>query len=216
MGRLVLIDALAAITSLVLWYFGFSRYNRRRGAKALRRVEAACSGRGRIVEARWFGACQLQARMKFFGKWLESGQVTLRLRPRPIPFQWFLSSFRKEKETLTFETDLDWAPNFDLQVYRHRWVTHKQQSSKVNKNWSISRPGPVVLTTRTQWTQELTPVVNALMMSRGHNLVSVRFRQESPQLAATIPLDALSGEQEVATFLNVVHDLATGASASRL
>ena len=62
---------------------------------------------------------------------------------------------------------------------------------------------------------ELTPLVNTLMTSRGHNLLTVRFRQESPNLTATIPLDALSSEEATASFLSVLRDLAAGSSASR-
>jgi len=69
-----------------------------------------------------------------------------------------------------------------------------------------------VLTTRTHWAQELTPVVNTLMTSRGHNLVTVRFRPESPHLAATVPLDAVVDEQAAAGFLTVVRELAAGAA----
>jgi len=53
------------------------------------------------------------------------------------------------------------------------------------------------------------------MTSRGHNLVSVRFRPESPHLAATVPLEALPDEQATAAFLSVLRDLAAGASTSR-
>jgi hypothetical protein len=53
------------------------------------------------------------------------------------------------------------------------------------------------------------------MTSRGHNLLTVRFRPDSPNLSATIPLDALSGEETTASFLSVLRDLAAGPSASR-
>jgi hypothetical protein len=72
-----------------------------------------------------------------------------------------------------------------------------------------------VLTTRTDWTQELTPVVNSLINSRGYDLMSVRFRAESPHLVATVALEALSDEQAAAGFLGVMRELAVGASAHR-
>jgi hypothetical protein len=53
------------------------------------------------------------------------------------------------------------------------------------------------------------------MTSRGHNLLSVRFRPDSPNIAATIALDALSDEETTAAFLGVLRDLAAGSSASR-
>lgn len=215
MGVLVLIDVLLACALLAAWYIGMARYNRKKAARALRWVEAACAGRGRVLEARWIGASRLQARMGFAADWLENARVTVRLLPRPIPLQWAMSLWRKQKETLTFEADLDYIPHFRLEVFRHRWLSQRPRSKPESRQWAISRPGPVVLTTRSQWTQELSPVVNTLLTSRGHNLISVRFRAESPQLAATVALESLSGEEAAASFLNVVHDLAIGASTSR-
>ena len=216
MGRPVLIDALVVAALLALWYCCLARYNRRKGALALRWVEAACSGKGRIVETRWRGTCRLQASLGFAAHWFENARVTVRLLPRPIPLRWLLSLWRKQKETLTFEADLDYVPSFQLQIFRHRWLTHRHgHLASRSKTWTISRPGPVVLTTRTQWTQELTPVVNTLMTSRGHHLITVRFRPESPHLAATVALESLSDKEDAASFLAVVRDLAAGASTSR-
>jgi hypothetical protein len=212
-GRLVLIDALAAAGLLAIWYYCFVRYNRRKGSGALHSVEAACLGKARVVEARWLDACQLQARLKFSTHLLDNSTVTIRLFHRPMPIQWLISLWRKQKETVTFETDLDYVPGFQLEVFRHRWVTHKN-AGRNSKDWTITRPGPIVLTTKTQWTQELNPVVNTLITSRGQDLLVVRFRTESPHLVAIVGLDALSDEQGAATFLGVMRDLAAGASTS--
>ena len=110
MGRLLLIDVLGAIFSLGIWYYAFARYNRRRGAAALRWVQIACRGRGKVVESRWSGSSRLQARFQFPSRWFENARLTLQLRPRPLPVQWLLSHWRKQKETLTFEADLDCPP----------------------------------------------------------------------------------------------------------
>jgi hypothetical protein len=199
-----------------LWYWGVLNYHRRKGEQALRWVEAACSGKARVSESRWINICRLQATMRFAAHWFENARVTVRLLPRPIPFQWLLCLWRQQHETLTFEADLDYTPGFHLDVFRHRWLTYKHRNpGSTSRHWQISRPGPVVLTTRTEWSQELAPVVNTLMTSRGHNLVSVRFRPESPHLVATVPLDALSDEETAAGFLSVLRDLAAGASTSR-
>ncbi len=216
MGRFILIDVVVAAFMAGLWYFLFSRFNRRRGANALRWVEAACASRARIVEARWFGASHLQAHLRFAAHWFDNAKVTISLMPRHLPIQWALSSYHKQKETLTFEADLDYAPGLRLEIFRHRWTTHGNlKLADASRSWSVSRPSPVLLTTSTNWQRELPPIVNALMTSGGHNLVSVRFGPNSPHLAATIDLDALSGEEAAAGFLGVLRDLAAGASASR-
>ena len=213
----IAIEAVVVATALVAaWYLLFSRYNRRRGTLVLQWVEAACATRGRLVESQWLSANRLQAHFSFATHWFENVRVTIKLLPRHIPLQWMVCTWRRQRETLTFEADLDDSPSFHLEISRHRWLTQKpKEISNPERNWTISRPGPVVLTTRTEWTHELTPVVNTLMTSRGHNLLSVRFRPDSPNLAATIALDALSDEETTAAFLGVLRDLAAGSSASR-
>ena len=216
MVRLIDIDAVCASTMVVLWYLLFSRYNRRKGTLVLRWVEAACATRGRVVEMKWLSTSRLQVHLSFAAHWFENARVTIKLLPRPIPIQWILCLWRRQRETVTFEADLDDTPTFHLEISRHRWLTQKpKEVTNPARNWTLSRPGPVVLTTRTEWTHELTPVVNTLMTSRGHNLLTVRFRPDSPHLAATIPLEALSDEQTTAAFLSVLKDLAAGSSASR-
>jgi hypothetical protein len=213
-GNLVLILGASAAASLLLWYFAFARYNRRRGVKALHWVEAACDGRGSIVESRWTGATRLKARIRFSTQVIEDAFVTVRLRPRPLPLNWALSLWRKQKETLTFEANLDSVPAFNLEVFRHRWFTHNSPEDETgSRAWMISRPAPVVLTTRANWNQELTPVVNTLMTAGGHNLISVRFRPDSPHLSATVALESLANQQASAGFLEVVRELAAGVTA---
>ena len=213
----IAIDAVGvAIAVVVVWYVLFTRYNRRRGALVLQWVEAACATRGRIIESKWLSTSRLQAHFSFASHWFENARITIKLLPRPVPLQWIVCLWRRQRETLSFEADLDDSPNFHLEITRHRWLTQKpKEISSPERNWTVSRPGPVVLTTRTEWTHELTPVVNTLMTSRGHNLLTVRFRPDSPNLAATIPLDALSDEETTASFLSVLRDLAAGSSASR-
>ena len=216
MGRLLLIDVAGSVAVLGLWYFVFSAYNRKKGAAALRWVQTACAGKGRILESRWMGSSRLQARLHFPSRWFENARVTMSFRPRALPIQWLLSCCQRQKETLTFEADLDCAPGVRLEVLRHRWLTHSDnQLLRKSRNWTVVRPGPVVLTTCTRLKQELPPVINTLMTSRGHNLLTVRFRPESPHLAATIDLESLCDEQSAASFLGVLRDLAAGPSAHR-
>ena len=87
MGRLVLIDVLSAMVLLAAWFFYFARYNRRKGAAALHWVEAACSNKGQMLDSRWLSQTLLQARFGFSAHWFDNARVTIRLRPRPIPFR---------------------------------------------------------------------------------------------------------------------------------
>ncbi len=215
MGTLILIDAAGAAVLVGLWYFCFSRYNRRRGKQALHWVEAACSNRARIEQTRWIGSSRLQANLRFASHWFENARITIRLLPRPLPVQWLMSRWHKERETLTFEADLDFVPGVHLEVLRHHWLTHSDKKTlRGDRNWAVSRPGPVVLTTSRQWRQEVPPIVSTLMTTRGHNLLNVRLDPESPHLAATVDLETLSDKEAAAGFLGVLRELA-GASTSR-
>jgi hypothetical protein len=214
--RLITIAALTATAVDVLWFFLFSRYNRRKGGLVLKWVEAACSSRGRVIDSKWVGRSCVQAHLSFAAHWFDNARVTIQLLPRPLLIQWLICLWRRQKETVVFEADLDDSPGFHLEISRHRWLTQKPKDIfSPHRNWTVSKAGPVVLTTRTEWAHELTPLVNTLMTSRGHNLLTVRFRPDSPNLSATIPLDALSDEETTAAFLSVLRDLAAGSSASR-
>jgi len=77
-----------------------------KGALALRWVESACSARAESSDSHWLSITLLQARLGFAAHWFDNAKVTIRLRPRPIPFRWFVSAWHRQKETLTFEADL--------------------------------------------------------------------------------------------------------------
>jgi len=216
MGRLLLIDAAASLIAIALWYFLFAAYNRRKGAEALRWVQSACAGKGRIFETRWHGTSKLFARVQFASRAFENARVTMKFRPRPLPLRWVMSIWHKQKETLTFEADLGGSPAFHLEVVRHRWCAHSKgvKAKRDEREWDVYEPGPVILTTRTHWKQDPTPEINTLMAVRQQDVLQVRFRPESPQFSATVALDALSDPKAAASFLATLRELA-GASAHR-
>lgn len=214
MGRFVIIDAALAFTALVLWYLWFARYNRQRGLGILKWVQSACAGKARVTKASWSGSARLLAELRFPPHMFEHARVTVRLLPRAIPMRWALSRWRKEKETLAFEADLDHAPRFQLEVHNHRWSGHSSRRAG-DRNWTVTRPGPVVLTSRNRWEQELSPVISALLASRERNFKTVRFSPQSPHLSATLDIDNLQDQQGAAEWLEALRELAAGASTSR-
>jgi hypothetical protein len=215
-GRLLVIDVAGSVALLGLWYLLFTAYNRRRGAEALRWVQAACAGKGRILDSHWLNSSRLYARLQFPSRSFENARVTMKFRPRALPVQWILSCWHKQKETLTFEADLGGSPSFHLEVVRHRWCAHSRgvTTRRNDREWDIYEPGPVVLTTRTHWKQDSTQELNALMTVRQQDVLQVRFRPESPQFSATVSLDALSDPRTASGFLTTLRELA-GASAHR-
>lgn len=215
-GRLLLIDVAGSIAVLGLWYFVFSTYNRKKGEAALRWVQTACAGKGRILESHWLGSSRLQARLHFPSRWFENARVTVKFHPRATPVQWLLCCWHRQKETLTFEADLGGSPGFHLEVIRHRWSAHNRGTSsrqRDEREWDLYQPGPIILTTRTHWKQDPSAELNALMAARRQDIVQVRFRPESPQFSATVHLESMADPRAAAGFVSALRDIAAGASA---
>ncbi len=216
MGRLLLIDVAGSVAVLGLWYFVFSTYNRKKGAMALRWVQTACAGKGRILESHWVGSSRLQARLHFPSRWFETANVTVKFRPRPLPVHWLVSCWHRQKETLTFEADLGGSPSFHLDVVRHRWCAHNRGIStrkRDDREWDLYQPGPIILTTRAHWKQDPSAELNALMSARRQDILQVSFRPESPQFSATLHLEALADPDAAAGFVSALREIAAGASA---
>lgn len=216
MGRWILIDVATAVVLLLSWYLWFARSNRRRGANVLEWVQAACLGKGKILNARWHASSSLlRATLRLSSRWFEDARLTIRLLPRPLPVQWWMSHHRRQRETLTFEADMGFPPGFHLDVIRHRWSGRTGERVRRNRSWSVVHPGPVVLTTKDDWPAELTPVVNALASWRDKDFVSVRFNPTSPHFIATVPLESLSDQNAAAGLLGLFRELAASSSAKQ-
>ncbi len=217
-GRLLLIDVAGSVAVLGLWYFVFSTYNRKKGVVAMRWVQTACAGKGRILESHWVGSSRLQARLHFPSRWFENARVTVKFRPRALPVHWLLSCWHHQKETLTFEADLGGSPSFHLEVVRHRWSAHNRGTiprKRDQREWDLYQPGPIILTTRSHWKQDPSAELNALMSARRQDILQVHFHPESPQFSATVQLDALADPDAAAGFVSALREIAAGASAHR-
>jgi len=221
-GRFILIDVAAAVALSFLWYAWFVRYNRRRAANVLLWVQEACMGRGRVAYLRWqHSSSRLKASLNLSSRWFEDTQLTIRLLPRALPLHWALSRWRKQQETLTFEANLGFPPGFHLDIVRHRWSGHsgaKKPASKritATRAWTVTRPGPVILTTKEDWPMELSPVVQALASWRDKDFVGVRFNSKSPHFTATVALENLSDQKAATALLGLFRELAASSSAKQ-
>ncbi|MBZ5665075.1 MAG: hypothetical protein LAO30_10775 [Acidobacteriia bacterium] len=216
MGRFILIDVVAAVALSFLWYAWFVRYNRKRAGNVLQWVQAACLGKGHIVNLRWqHSSSRLKATLNLSSRWFEDAHLTIRLLPRPLPVQWALSRWRQQQETLTFEADMGFPPGFHLDVIRHHWSGHSGAKTSGTRAWTITRPGPVILTTKEDWPVELSPVVNALASWRDKDFVGVRFNSKSPHFTATVALENLSDQKAAAALLGLFRELAASSSAKQ-
>ena len=217
MGRFILIDVVAALAVSFMWYAWFLRYNRKRASAVLQWVQSACLGKGRVTNLRWrSNSSRLKATLHLSSRWFEEARLTINLMPRPLPVQWAMSRWRRQQETLTFEADMGFPPGFHLDIIRHRWSGHAgAKTIKGTRSWTVTHPGPVILTTKEDWPVELSPVVNALANWRDKDFVGVRFNSSSPHFTATVALENLSDEKAAAALLGLFRELAASSSAKQ-
>ncbi|HKU22954.1 MAG TPA: hypothetical protein VJQ50_18220 [Terriglobales bacterium] len=208
-------DVLIALLLVTVWYLGFLRYNRKKAQQLLHWICTTASGReGMVACVRWISASCFHLRLQVPGEDFREAHIKVQLLPREMPLNWLVWHWRGRQEMLTFEADLNCAPAFHLEVRNYRWSKRGAGALRPS-DAVVVRTGPVVLTTRGDWQQDLTNMMNGLLASRDCNFERVEFRRRSPHFSATLPLKSLDLNCDGASqLLEALRELATGASAA--
>jgi uncharacterized paraquat-inducible protein A len=212
----IFIEVAVGVALVLLWYAWFRRQNRRKSIQVLQRIKTVFAGHAQIIGVRWTGASRFSIRLRVLSALFRHASVLVDLHPRELPLNWLWARFRKRKETLTFEADLECPPAFNLEVHNHRWCGRTRSFPKDHGRVAVEHCGPFVLTTRNDWQREITTMMTALVASRDCDFLTVSFRRSSPHFSATVPLDSLSPESQCeAEIFDVLRELASCGSASR-
>ena len=215
--HVVAIDVAAGALLATVWYLWFLHWNRSKGKEILGWIDRAFAKHGQVAAVRWEKPARFRVQLRMASAMFQNASLTIRLFPRQTLFGWLLSRTRHERETLTFQADLDSAPCFNLEVHNHRWSENKFRwtSAKV-RAWSLQQAGPFVLTTRNDWQREVTAMMSALVASRECDCLSVSIRRTPPHFSATVPLATLAPNSPTHTAIfDVLRELASGASTAR-
>jgi hypothetical protein len=79
--------------------------------------------------------------------------------------------------------------------------------------WQMERTQPFMITTRTEWQQELSPMMDALIASRDRDFLNISYSKQSPHFSATLPLEAIAPDAATCSeFFDVLRELAGGAA----
>ena len=206
-------DVLIALVLVTLWYYGFVRYNRKKAEQLLHWICAAGGREGTVACVRRVSASCFHLQLQFPDEDFREAHMKVQFLPREMPLNWLISHVRGKQEALTFEADLNCAPAFNLEVRNYRW--RKRGEFRASEGAMVVRTGPVVLTTRGDWQQDLTHMMNGLLASRDCNFERVEFRRDSPHFSATLPLKSIDLECDGAGQLfEALRELAAGASAA--
>lgn len=200
---------------LALWHVGFAQYNRRQALRVLRWIESSLAGQGHVAGLSWISSSQFHVPLRLTSHVFLRPSVRVQLAPRTTPFFWLRHRWRKERENLIFEADLDTAPGFDLQVVHHRWCGRTRRNLNPDpKGWVFECPGPFLLSSRAEWGKEVVGMMNAVLTAREREFYDVKFGSTSPHFTATVPLASIApSAQGRAHVFTTFGELAAEASA---
>jgi hypothetical protein len=215
LSLLVIYAALVSLAWLA-WSAWFRVQNRRRSQRALEWIESAFQGHGQVAGVQWTAPSRFRVQLRMGPHLFQRASVAVQLVPRESPVGWLRAAWRKQQEILTFTSDLELAPDFDLQVENHRWCGRTRRHVPSHRSIKTYRGTPFMITTRAEW-QHQGAMLDALIASREHDFMSVSYQRNSPHFAATVPLDCLNPHGAgVSEFFDALRELAGGASASRM
>ena len=213
---MTILDLVLAVAVVSAWYFWFIHVNRNRAVRIVQWICNACADHGRVAQVFWISASRFLVHIHFRSHCFHEARVCVRLFPREMPLSWLISRWCRQQETLTFEADLDYPPAFNLEVNNYRWQRKLPRRSAPDPDrLMLVRSGPIVLTTRGDWQQDLTNMMNGFLASRDCDFETVSFRRHSPHFSATVPLRSLDVHDQCSTRLfEALEELATDASTA--
>ncbi len=211
LGAFVFHLGIAALL-VALWYAALVAYHRRRAGRLLQTLKELCDGNARVIAVQWKNPWLFSVSLKILSGLFQRASIVVQLHPRPLPLSWLLSVLQKRREVLIFQADLEFPPAFNLQVHNQRWYARSRNLSRHSGGIQVEACTPLIITTRNDWQRDITNMMSALLASRSCDLISVRFRRESPHFSADLLLDSLS---PAAAMFETLRELACCALASR-
>jgi len=201
----------AAAVAVFAAHWVLQRRLQSRALRALRWIENSLGPSGHVSGMRWLNASEFEVPIKVVHPIFQRPRIQVRLRPvSALPR-------KAEPESFTFHADLDWRPTFAMGFENLRWFARTDKHLATDApGWTVSNCTPVVLTTRLDWSKDVTNAVYGVLHSDRKEHVNVTFRQTSPHFSATFPLDAISPAQgEPLEFLEVVREMAENAALNK-
>ena len=210
------ISLVAAVTFLVTWYWVWRRHKRTKAQNVLRWIQASLAGHGQVMGLSWTAASSFRVPLRLKRGVFHRAWAIVNLRSEPTPFQWLLHKFLRQRETLTFQADLDLPPAFSLYVHNFRWFARSSRRTPVNHpGWRFEQLPPLIITTSPEQHKDLACTAASLSKGNTTDFLNISFQRYSPHFSATVLLESLSpGAPERTHVLDAMRELAGSSSAS--
>jgi hypothetical protein len=211
MWESLLLDASVAALLVVLWYLVWRAFNRRQGETIVGWIQQAVSDRVCVSVPRWQSASRFSVQLRFTSSFRESF-IAVGLTPREMPLNWLLARYKKRREWVMFQAELDRCPQTNLLIANHRW--YGATNPKGTPPESCYSLGSLVITTREDWNNE-TSLLETLLATRSHQFAHVELRKKAPHLRLTAPLESLRPGVEESGLFELLQELATCANRAQ-
>lgn len=218
MFGVALLYTAVGFAALFAWHFFYARKSRKRAFEVLGWIEDLLCGHGHVAGIKWQGASSFHLPIRLRSNAFHNASLRVNLIPRELPLNWLVSKIKKTQETLVFESDLDWAPPFTLELQSYRlFARTRKDLAPEDPGWNYEQSTPFILTTRKDWQREITSVISSLLSCPDRQFLSIAFKQQSPHFTATMALDSIAPTSTCRTeIFDSLRELATGASAPQI
>lgn len=174
------------------WYFWVANANRGKAYDVLQWINLALRSEGHVTGLRRISVSNFLVPLRMRSPIFRDAAVLVEFVHRETPLRWLRERRAGKLDSLTFQANLDCAPNFNFHVHNYRWYAgSRRHMDKDPSRWMLDHSEPVVFATR-KWQREVSVLVNALLSSRQQELLALSFRRKSPHFSATVSLDSVT------------------------
>lgn len=212
---------LAAATAVVVvtllaaaWYLWVTHANRKKAMDALQWINLALQAEGHVTGIQRVSASRFLVPLRMRSPIFRRASVIVDLMRRELPLRWLADRKSGKLDELTFQADLDLAPNFNFEIINRRWFAgSRRRMPQDPSRWEVERSEPLVFATR-KWQREVGTMVNALLASRQQELLALALCRKSPHFSATVPLESVApGVNTGPSVFTLLREIAAEASA---
>lgn len=188
--------AIALGLFLVLWFVAASAYNRQRGVRTYRWIQAGVKTFGAISEARWLGSSGSGAQMVIAkpDKPYRRVEIAFLLETRELLPLWLINRLRGRRDYMIFKANLRNAPRGELEILPQGRQFRSIENPPGKEAWSVlDHPlvGGFAAARRGRDTDQLIESVTPLLSTDGESIRRLSLARTPPHLIAEINLPKL-------------------------
>ena len=209
LGLSISIVLAAAAFAVYAWHFWSAHTNKGRAVQILYWIEQFLCGHGHVTGIRWISKSEFEVPLRLMSHVFKGASVRVKIAESRLPWR---RSENNEAETMTFRSDLDYKPAFNVELNNMRWFARsRKENNPTEPGWRFERVEPVVVTTRLTWEREITAAFQSMVGVDNKEDLQVTFRKTSPHFTVTLPLEKITPGSELPVF-EMLNSIATISS----